>query len=183
MMFRRFCWNSNPPHVPFDKKAIAVIEQVPDRLIGRVPDRQVIRFGWRANPMRWPRHIDRTDFFGPQIIFRHKGEFPKRTQAPHLPNNPAGLFHHLAVKRVNGRFPRIHPATRQLQLKMGIALIGEQKLPVARQNRVDARASTICDVGSRRVAKSSDHSCPPWRLSCPAYIDAICQEPALKETP
>lgn len=79
-----------------------------------------------------PRNINMAYFFRPEIIFRHIGKPPERTQPAWRGNPPAGLFHYLAVQRLRRAFVRIDPAAWKLNVWRLTQLAGQQKPPAQR---------------------------------------------------
>ena len=101
---------------------------------GRVP-------GFGGWPQRTHRtgHIDDTQFFGPQIIFRHVDKPPKGAKPPGRRDGPSGFLENLPVKRAEWRLSRVDAAARQLDLWLRLFLERQQKPPVARQRAVFLR--------------------------------------------
>ena len=175
---------------------VACVPQFASRKCGRHPECHVTGFcRWTDLPDR-ARHIDHAELLRPQIIFRHIGKTAERSDPARAGDSPAGFLEDLAVQGGDGRFSRINPATRQLEFWQRLCLMGQQQICTPRQDGIGPRPALVDLPLPWRFTEPSDHSVTPctgharrrwqpfpWCLPCPAYIHAVCQETALKETP
>lgn len=125
------------------------------------PNCRVPRLAWAGKFQYWARLVDQAQFLGPEVIFRHVGKSPKGPHAANSANLPAGFFQHFTVQCLRWRFTGVNSAAGKLKLGCWVRLMRQQKLPVARQDRVHTGAARIPRVMPWTVAESPDHCLLP----------------------
>jgi hypothetical protein len=149
------------------------VRQKRHRLVRRAPHRRVQGLDRRPHPQHRPRDIDVTDLLGPKVIFRHIGEPPERPHPARCRDMPAGLLINFAVQRPHRVLALVDPAAGQLQLRIGLALESQQKVPPARQDCVNPRPQPVLLTGPHRFAIPPDHASAPSALPCRPYMEAL----------
>jgi hypothetical protein len=96
---------------------------------------------------------------------------------------PPGFFEHLPMKRSYRVLALVNPATWQLKLWRRFGLMCAKQRPIERKDRINPRPAPVALPALHRLAISPDHAASPWPIGCRAYMDAVWQGQAAKETP
>lgn len=115
-------------------------------------------FGWHAKTSSGKGAIDDAEFFSPEIVFRHVGKAPKRSEALWPCNAPSRFLDYLSIEGLQGGLARIDTATGKLIFRHRLGLMRHKHAAVAHQHCIYTVSQPIADIAFRHLAKSSDHA-------------------------
>lgn len=152
--------------------------------------RGVSGFGRRADLQCRPGKVHDAHLFRPQIVLGHVGKSTERAEPYRIGHLPTRFLHHLAVKGHDRWLSRIDSAPRQLEFRLWIELMRDQKLAIPFKNRVNAAPERIALTVSRNFPVATRHVTPfgslastgAWTQRTDTYMMARCQRMANKET-
>lgn len=114
------------------------------------PMRLMARLRRCAEPGNGTGQPDAAQLFGPETVIRHVTKTPIGPKAARIPDTPAGLFPHLTVQRSQCRLAGVYAAARQLKLRLGCVLKGQQGRAIPDQQSIGARTQAIGAATGRR---------------------------------